>query len=100
METLDREHRAQDLFAADTHCTAYCLKYRGQQIIALLQRWLARSLAASQESRALIEARLNEAFDALTVLGGNQRTEVSRGIERVADLKIRHCREEAIHKAL
>lgn len=50
-----------------------------------------------EEVSAFVKTRLDEPFDALPMLRGNQRAKVGGRIERVTDLEVRHCRKKAIH---
>src|SRR5581483_4527477 len=100
MKTLDGKHRAEDLFATDTHRRGHVLEDGGQKIVSFLQRGLSRSFAAGEKFRSLVEPGLNIALYPLTMLRRDQRPEVRRRIKRVTNLEIRDCFEKPLHKAV
>ena len=84
VEGLDADDRPEDFFAHDLHVAIGTGENRRFDEIALV----ADDVAARDDLGAFLPSRLEEAPDALMLLFGDQRPEIDRGIEAVADVQL------------
>ena len=105
VERDDRHDRPEDLLLRDPHVVRHVVEDRRHQVCAIGERRIRRRLASDHDLGALLEADLDVVADPLSLLLADERADLGRVGERVADLDVpRRVGEQlddlVVHRAL